>query len=82
MSIDRIDATEATLARFGMPPSASKEASRKPSLRGAFNAIIAIERMKRLAEEWRKENAIKESLREAYKQTRGKAFEPAAPESY
>ena len=63
-----------------MPPSMEKmkRGRSRPSLKVAANAVIAIGRMQRLAEEWRKQSAVKDALKDAYRQTRGKPFVPAA----
>lgn len=77
-----IDATNATLARFGMPPPVEEigagRTKQHPGLRAVANLVISTIRMRRLAEEWQRQSAVKGALRDAYQQTRGKPFVPSA----
>ena len=77
-----INATNATLARFGMPPpleeTGAGRSKQRPGLRAVANLIISTIRMRRLAEEWQRQSAVKGALRDAYQQTRGKPFVPSA----
>lgn len=76
--VDRVDATEATLARFGMPPAQSQsKTGQRLTMRAAAHAVVATIRMKRLAEDWQRQSAIKDALKDAYRQARGKAFVPS-----
>lgn len=79
--LGRIDTTEATLARFGMPPppaaAQGHSQTKRNSFKAAANAVIATGRMARLANEWKKQSAIKDALKDAYRTTRGKPFAPA-----
>lgn len=72
-----INATAVTLERFGLPPA---EVERRPrmSLKIAAHAVIATIRMEKASLEWRKQSAVKTSLRNAYKHRKGKPFVPAA----
>ncbi|GAA5910768.1 hypothetical protein JCM6882_002073 [Rhodosporidiobolus microsporus] len=72
-TIDEILREVSTLT--GMPISSPSYSTGKPSLRSAVRAVIFINRTRRLAAEWAKENELKKQFRERdYPAVRGKPF--------